>query len=74
MQAILYKGEMFNLVSTNSSLLGILLPNTIRIKRILQQVSELAKNCGEPLPTELNSNQQKVINSYFVMSAIKILR
>ena len=65
---------MFSLVSTIFDPLGILSPLTIRIKMILQQVWKLGKKWDEPLPTELHSNLQKVLDSYFAMPDIKIPR
>ena len=59
--------KMFNLVSTIFDPLGILSPLTIRLKMLLQQVWNLGKKRDEPLPTELHSNLQKVLDSYFAM-------
>ena len=52
----------------------ILCPLTIRIKKLLQQFWKLGKKWDEPLPRELHSNLQKVLNSYFAMPDIEIPR
>ena len=62
--------KMFSLVSTIFDPLGILSPLTIRIKMLLQQVWKLGKKWDEPLPAELHSNLQKVLDSYFAMPMI----
>ena len=64
--------KMISLVSTIFDPLGILSPLTIRIKMLLQQVWKLGKKWDEPLPTELHSNPQKVLDSYFAMPDIEI--
>ena len=66
--------KLFSLVSTIFDPLGILSPLTIRIKMLLQQVWKLGKKWDEPLPVELHSNLQKVLDSYFAMPDIKIPR
>ena len=65
---------MFSLVSTIFDPLGILSPLTIRIKMLLQQIWKLGKKWDETLPTELHSNLQKVLDSYFAMPDIEIPR
>ena len=66
--------KMFSLVSTIFDPLGILSPLTIRIKMLLQQVWKLGKKWDEPLPVELHSNLQKMLDSYFAMPDIEIPR
>ena len=66
--------KMFRLVSTIFEPLGILSPRTIRIKMLLQQVWKLGEKWDEPLLTELHSNLQKVLKSYFAMPDIEIPR
>ena len=66
--------KMFSLVSTIFDPLGILSPLTIRIKMLLQQVWKLGKKWDEPLPVDLHSNLQKVLDSYFAMPDIEIPR
>ena len=63
--------KMFSLVSTIFDPLGNLSPLTIRIKMLLQQVWKLGKKWDEPLPVELLSNLQKVLDSYFAMPDIE---
>ena len=41
---------------------------------LLQQVWKLGKKWDEPLPTELHSNLQKLLDSYFAMPDIEIPR
>ena len=65
---------MFSLVSNIFDPLGILSPLIIRIKMLLQQVWKQGKKWDEPLPTELHSNLQKVLDSYFAMPDIEIPR
>ena len=65
---------MFSLVSTIFDPLGIFSPLTIRIKMLLLQVCKLGKKWNEPLPTELHSNLQKVLDSYFAMPDIEMPR
>ena len=65
---------MFSLVSTIFDPLGILSPLTIRIKMLLQQVWKLGKKWDEPFPAELQSNLQKVHDSYFAMRDIELPR
>ena len=65
---------MFSLVSTIFDPLGILSPLTIRIKMLLQQLWKLGEKWDEPLPAELHSNLQKVLDSYFAMPEIEIPR
>ena len=60
--------KMFSLVSTIFDPLGI------RIKMLLQQVWKLGKEWDEPIPAELHSNLQKVLDGYFAMPDIKIPR
>ena len=71
MQVSIHKGKFYSLVSTIFDLLGLLSPLTIRIKMLLQQVWKLGKKWDEPLPTELRSNLQKVLDSYFAMPDIR---
>ena len=66
--------KMFSLVSTIFDPLGILSPLTIRIKMLLQQFWKLGKKWDEPLPAEIHSNLQKVLDSYFAMPDIEIPR
>ena len=66
--------KIFSLVSTIFDPLGILSPLTIRIKMLLQQVWKLGKKFDEQLPSELQSNLQKVLDSYFAMPDIKMPR
>ena len=68
------QSKMFNSVSTIFDPLGKLTPLTIRIKMLLQQVWKLDKNWDEPLPAELHSKLQKVLNSYVAMPNIEIPR
>ena len=68
------KRKMFSSVSTIFGPLEILSPLTIRIKMLLQQVWKPGKKRDEPLPAELHSNLQKVLDSYFAMPVIKIHR
>ena len=64
--------KMFSLVPTIFDPLGILSPLTIRIKMLLQPVWKLGKKWDEPLPAELHSSLQKVLDSYFAMVDIEI--
>ena len=66
--------KMFSFLSTIFDPLGILSRLTIRIKMLLQQVWKLGKICYEPLPAELHSNLQKVLDNYFAMPDIEIPR
>ena len=66
--------KMFSLVSTIFYPIGILSPLTIRIKMPLQQFWKLGENWDEPLPAEQHLNLQKVVNSYFAMPDMEILR
>ena len=74
MQSEYTQRKMFSLVSTIFDPLGILSPLTIRIKMLLQQVWKLGKKWDEPLPAELHSNLQKVLDSYFAKPDIEIPR
>ena len=62
---------MFSLLSTIFDLLGILSPLTIRIKMLQHQVWKLGKEWDEPLPAEIYSNVQKVLDSYSAMTDIE---
>ena len=66
--------KIFSLVSSIFDPFGLLSPLTIRIKMVLQQIWKLGRKWDYLIPHELHHNLQKVLNSYFAMPEIRILK